>query len=117
MWREVADARTRLKARPSRTGSLGDAYRDRVADLERVLRGAGEPGGANGVVAFAGRRPLALDLFDRMDGPEADRDAVPRVYHSDQERKLYLLLIREMSVEPGIILVGRVAVGDAGQRL
>src|SRR3546814_7819087 len=27
------------------------------------------------------------------------------------------LLIREMSVEPGIILVGRMGVGDAGQRL
>src|SRR3546814_9428714 len=62
-------------------------------------------------------RCRALDRLDRVDRSEADRDSVPGVYHADEEGKLHFLLIREMSVEPGIILVGRMGVGDAGQRL
>jgi hypothetical protein len=67
VWHEVADARRRLKARRSGTGSLADAYRDRAVHLDRIVREAGEPAGGNGVVSFAGRRPLALDLFDRAE--------------------------------------------------
>jgi hypothetical protein len=67
VWKEVADARGRLKASPSATGALGAAYHDRERDLDAIAREAGDPGGANGVVAFAGKRPLALDLFDRSE--------------------------------------------------
>src|SRR3546814_9053590 len=62
-------------------------------------------------------RCRALDRLDRVDRSEADRDSVQGVYHADEEGKLHFLIIREMSVEPGIIIVGRMGVGDAGQRL
>ena len=45
---------------------MRDAFRGRSADLRRIVDGVGRPDAEhNGVMAFAGWRPLALDVFDR----------------------------------------------------
>ena len=66
VWADVERKRTQVKGGSSPTGAMRDAFRDRAADLRRIVDGVGRPDREhNGVMAFAGWRPLALDLFDR----------------------------------------------------
>jgi hypothetical protein len=65
VWADIERKRATFGALPSPTGAMGDAYRGRAADVDRIVSGVGAPDGANGVLAFVGWRPLALDVFDR----------------------------------------------------
>jgi hypothetical protein len=66
VWADVERKRTQLRAGPSQTSALRDAYEQRRADLERVRRAFVAPGPEQtGVLAVAGGCVLALDVFDR----------------------------------------------------
>ena len=63
---------------------MRDAFRDRAADLRRIVDGVGRPEREhNGVMAFAGWRPLALDLFDRPETLAALWDRLVQGYAMD----------------------------------
>ena len=66
VWADVERKRAQVKGANSPTGAMRDAFRDRRADLRFIVEGVGRPDQEhNGVMAFAGWRPLALDVFDR----------------------------------------------------
>ena len=66
VWADVERKRAQVQGGSSPTGAMRDAFRDRAADLRLIVDGVGLPDVEhNGVMAFAGWRPLALDLFDR----------------------------------------------------
>jgi hypothetical protein len=66
VWADVERKRTQVRAGHSPTGSMADAFHSRAADLRHIVEGLGRPDDEhNGVMAFAGWRPLALDVFDR----------------------------------------------------
>ena len=84
VWADVERKRTQVKGGSSPTGAMRDAFRDRAADLRRIVDGVGRPEREhNGVMAFAGWRPLALDLFDRPETLAALWDRLVQGYAMD----------------------------------
>ena len=84
VWADVERKRTQVKGGTSPTGAMRDAFRDRAADLRRIVDGVGRPDREhNGVMAFAGWRPLALDLFDRPETLAALWDRLVQGYAMD----------------------------------
>jgi hypothetical protein len=66
LWDDVERKRAQIGGRVSRTAAMRDAYDDRRDDLERIRLAFQAPAsGQTGVLAIAGGRVLALDLFDR----------------------------------------------------
>lgn len=84
VWADVERKRAQIGGRASRTGKMGDAYDDRRVDLERIRAAFPSPApGQAGVVAVAGARVLALDLFDRPETLVAVWDRLVRGYAVD----------------------------------
>ncbi|MGZ8631197.1 MAG: ARPP-1 family domain-containing protein [Actinomycetota bacterium] len=84
VWADVERKRDQVKGAASPTGAMRDAFRDRRADLRRIVEGVGRPDPEhNGVMAFAGWRPLALDVFDRPETLAALWDRLVQGYAMD----------------------------------
>jgi hypothetical protein len=84
VWADVERKRAQIGGRVSRTAAMRDAYDDRRTDLERIR--AAFPGpvdGQAGVLAVAGGRVLALDLFDRDSTLASIWDRLVRGYAVD----------------------------------
>jgi len=64
VWRRVSDNLTRHDA-PSPTSSYSDIHRERGADVGAILSRLSPEDGQAGVLALIGRRPVALDVFDK----------------------------------------------------
>jgi len=84
VWTDVERKRAQILAGMSPTSSMRDAYDDRRADLERI-RGSFEAPASDqtGVLAGAGGRVLALDVFDRPSTLAAYWDRLVRGYAVD----------------------------------
>lgn len=77
IWTEIERKRSSLSAGASPTGAMGDAFDHRRVDLEALLGSFPEPlRNQCGVMAFGGRHPLAVDIFDR---PSTLRSLWPRL--------------------------------------
>jgi hypothetical protein len=84
VWADVERKRAQLGAKTSPTDAMRDAYDDRRADLERLRAAFPAPApGQSGVLAVAGGRVLALDLFDRPETLASVWDRLVRGYAVD----------------------------------
>lgn len=109
LWEDVERTRVRLGASASRTGKLGDAYDDRRADLDAIRAAFPAPTPAqSGVLAVAGRRVLALDVFDRPETLASVWDRLVRGYAVDA------LGVPEPADRDADELAGRRFVAEAG---
>jgi hypothetical protein len=84
VWADVERKRAQLRAGPSPTSSMRDAYEPRRTDLERIRRAFVAPGPEQtGVLAVAGGCVLALDVFDRASSLADYWDRLVRGYAID----------------------------------
>ena len=84
IWMDIERKRRQLTAGSSPTEAMADAFEHRRRDLERLL--ASFPGPERqqcGVMAFAGRHPLAIDIFDRTSTLRSVWPALIRGYAVD----------------------------------
>jgi hypothetical protein len=87
VWSEVERKRAEVGGGPSPTAAMRDAFGDRREELERIRRSFVAPGPAQtGVLAVAGSRVLALDVFDRPSTLAAYWDRLVRGYALDALR-------------------------------
>lgn len=84
IWMDIERKRRLLAAGSSPTGAMADAFEHRRGDLERLLASFPGPGRQQcGVMAFAGRHPLAIDTFDRTSTLRSVWPALIRGYAVD----------------------------------
>jgi hypothetical protein len=84
VWADIERKRAQVGGGASATHAMRDAYDDRRASLDGMLRAFPRPADdQTGVVAFAGARPIALDAFDRPSTLAAVWERLVRGYAID----------------------------------